>query len=145
MRSSFLMGILGTGQPLLLAVMGLYRWRMMVDVELMDVIWDSDIQKRIHRCARVRGRNADLTLVKKVLGWKPRISLEKGLETMYKRIKKCYVKNNELKTCSLLKRYSKILVLMLSISSIISLRWVLRLFAKSFMVPLHILCLYRNR
>ena len=32
----------------------------------------------------VRGRNADLTLVKKVLGWEPRISLEEGLEKAYR-------------------------------------------------------------
>jgi hypothetical protein len=38
MKSSFLIDILGTGQPLLLAVMGSYRWRMMVDVELLTLI-----------------------------------------------------------------------------------------------------------
>ncbi len=32
----------------------------------------------------VRGRNADLTLVKKVLGWEPHISLEEGLEKDYR-------------------------------------------------------------
>jgi len=32
----------------------------------------------------VRGRNADLTLVEKVLGWKPQISLEEGLEKDYR-------------------------------------------------------------
>jgi GDP-D-mannose 3',5'-epimerase len=32
----------------------------------------------------VRGRNADLTLVKKVLGWKPEISLEEGLARTYR-------------------------------------------------------------
>jgi len=32
----------------------------------------------------VRGRNADLTLVKKVLGWEPRVSLEDGMERTYR-------------------------------------------------------------
>lgn len=32
----------------------------------------------------VRGRNADLTLVKKVLDWTPNVSLEQGLEKTYK-------------------------------------------------------------
>ncbi|MBA7502439.1 GDP-L-fucose synthase [subsurface metagenome] len=32
----------------------------------------------------VRGRNADLTLVKKMLEWKPEVSLEEGLEKTYK-------------------------------------------------------------
>jgi len=31
----------------------------------------------------VRGRNADITLAKKVLGWMPKISLEEGLATTY--------------------------------------------------------------
>lgn len=31
----------------------------------------------------VRGRNADLTLVKKVLDWQPKVSLEKGIEKTY--------------------------------------------------------------
>ena len=31
----------------------------------------------------VRGRNADLTLVKKVLGWEPRVSLEEGMDKTY--------------------------------------------------------------
>ena len=35
----------------------------------------------------VRGRNADLTLARKVIGWEPKISLEKGLEITYKWIK----------------------------------------------------------
>ena len=35
----------------------------------------------------VKGRNADLTLVKKVLGWEPQVSLEEGLEKTYHWIK----------------------------------------------------------
>lgn len=35
----------------------------------------------------VRGRNADLTLVKKVLDWKPKISLEEGMGRLYNWIK----------------------------------------------------------
>ena len=41
----------------------------------------------------VRGRNADLTLVKKVLGWEPKISLEEGLEKTYKWIEEMVKKN----------------------------------------------------
>jgi len=36
----------------------------------------------------VRGRNADLTLVKKALGWEPRIDLEEGLSMTYRWIEK---------------------------------------------------------
>jgi GDP-D-mannose 3',5'-epimerase len=36
----------------------------------------------------VRGRNADLTLVKKVLKWEPQVTLEEGLEKTYKWIEK---------------------------------------------------------
>ncbi|MFC1992479.1 NAD-dependent epimerase/dehydratase family protein [Chloroflexota bacterium] len=32
----------------------------------------------------VRGRNADLTLVKKILGWEPQVSLEEGLKNTYR-------------------------------------------------------------
>ncbi|MDI6851138.1 MAG: NAD-dependent epimerase/dehydratase family protein [bacterium] len=32
----------------------------------------------------VRGRNADLTLMEKVLGWRPKVSLEEGLEKTYR-------------------------------------------------------------
>ena len=43
----------------------------------------------------VKGRNADLTLVKKVLGWEPRISLEEGLEKTYHWISKMVEKDRE--------------------------------------------------
>ena len=35
----------------------------------------------------VRGRNADITLAKRVLNWQPRVSLEEGLEKTYKWIR----------------------------------------------------------
>ena len=41
----------------------------------------------------VRGRNADLTLVKKVLNWEPQVSLEEGLEKTYKWIEKMVEKD----------------------------------------------------
>ena len=43
----------------------------------------------------VRGRNADLTLVKKVLGWEPQISLEEGLEKDYRWISMMVEKDKE--------------------------------------------------
>ncbi len=45
----------------------------------------------------VRGRNADVTLAKKVLGWEPQVSLEKGLATTYQWIaKKCVEERGEI-------------------------------------------------
>ena len=47
----------------------------------------------------VRGRNADITLTQKILGWKPHTTLEEGLEKTYKWIEmKC---NKERKTTRL--------------------------------------------
>lgn len=43
----------------------------------------------------VKGRNADLTLVKKVLRWEPRVSLEEGLEKTYRWIKMMVEKDKE--------------------------------------------------
>ena len=44
---------------------------------------DISIEHDLSKPQGVRGRNADLTLVKKVLGWEPKISLEEGLKSTY--------------------------------------------------------------
>ena len=56
--------------------------------ELADIIisiFGKKITKKYDLSAPqgVRGRNADLTLVKKVLGWQPRVNLEEGLKQTY--------------------------------------------------------------
>lgn len=43
----------------------------------------------------VRGRNADLTLVKKVLGWEPQVSLEKGMQKTYRWIEMMVEKDSK--------------------------------------------------
>jgi len=43
----------------------------------------------------VRGRNADLTLVKKVLGWEPKVSLDEGMEKTYRWIEMMVEKDNK--------------------------------------------------
>jgi len=44
----------------------------------------------------VRGRNADISLAKKVLGWQPRVSLEEGLARTYNWIEsKCHQDKQE--------------------------------------------------
>ncbi len=61
--------------------------RMVTINELADII--SEVagikieKKHIAGPQGVRGRNSDNTLIKKVLGWEPQISLEKGLEITY--------------------------------------------------------------
>jgi nucleoside-diphosphate-sugar epimerase len=45
----------------------------------------------------VRGRNADLTLMKKVLDWEPKVSLEEGLKNTYKWIEKMVSEKQKLK------------------------------------------------
>ena len=44
---------------------------------------DINVEYDLSKPQGVRGRNADLTLVKKVLGWEPKISLEEGLKRLY--------------------------------------------------------------
>lgn len=43
----------------------------------------------------VRGRNADLTLVRKKIGWEPKVSLEKGLTQTYRWIEQRVQEDNE--------------------------------------------------
>lgn len=63
--------------------------RLVTINELTDVIVMASgktLTKRhdVSKPQGVRGRNADLTLVKRVLDWSPRVSLEVGLEKTYK-------------------------------------------------------------
>ncbi len=62
--------------------------RMVTINELADIISkiaDIKIEKKhIPGPQGVRGRNSDNTLLKKVLGWEPQISLEQGLEITYR-------------------------------------------------------------
>lgn len=63
--------------------------RMVTIDELVDIIANiagKKITKKhdLTKPQGVRGRNADITLMKKILGWEPQVSLEKGLEITYK-------------------------------------------------------------
>jgi nucleoside-diphosphate-sugar epimerase len=46
----------------------------------------------------VRGRNADLTLVKKVLNWQPQVSLEDGLAKTYNWIQEQILAEQKIKS-----------------------------------------------
>jgi len=66
--------------------------------ELADMIIEisgKDITKEYDLSAPqgVRGRNADITLTKKILGWEPKISLEEGLARTYDWIKVQWAKD----------------------------------------------------
>jgi GDP-D-mannose 3', 5'-epimerase len=63
--------------------------RMITVDELVDIVAKIAGKKIVKKYdltkpQGVRGRNADVSLIKKVLGWEPRVSLEKGLEMTYK-------------------------------------------------------------
>ena len=54
-------------------------------VDMVAHIAGKTITKRhdLKKPQGVRGRNADLTLMKKTLGWEPEVSLEEGLARTY--------------------------------------------------------------
>jgi GDP-D-mannose 3',5'-epimerase len=62
--------------------------RMVTINELADIVADAAgitvSKKHIDGPQGVRGRNSDNTLLRKVLGWEPEVSLEDGLSTTYK-------------------------------------------------------------
>ncbi|MFH1868872.1 MAG: NAD-dependent epimerase/dehydratase family protein [Candidatus Omnitrophota bacterium] len=76
MRSDF-PGPINLGQDRLVTVDEL--------VDLVAKIAGKNITKRhdLSKPQGVRGRNADISLAKKVLGWEPKVSLEEGLEKTY--------------------------------------------------------------
>jgi len=76
MRSSYTLPI-NLGQDRLVTINGL--------VSIIAKIAGKKIKIK-HNMSKpqgVRGRNADISMIKKVIGWKPRISLEQGLEKTY--------------------------------------------------------------
>lgn len=75
--------------------------RLITIDELVDMIANiagKKITKRydLSKPQGVRGRNADITLMKKLLNWQPRVSLEEGLEITYKWIFEQLVKRGQI-------------------------------------------------
>jgi GDP-D-mannose 3',5'-epimerase len=62
--------------------------RMVTINELADIVADaagiSITKKHVDGPQGVRGRNSDNTLLRKVLGWEPEVSLEEGLDRTYR-------------------------------------------------------------
>lgn len=65
--------------------------------DIISKIAGKNIKKKhlLDKPQGVRGRNADLTLVKQVLGWEPKVSFEEGLEITYQWIKEELERKNE--------------------------------------------------
>ena len=69
--------------------------------ELVDMVANiagKKITKRydLSRPQGVRGRNADISLIKKVLGWQPKVSLQEGLAITYKWIYEQLIKTGKI-------------------------------------------------
>lgn len=76
--------------------------RLVTINKLVDIISDiagKKISKKYDRSKPqgVRGRNADISLMKKILGWEPKVSLEEGLKITYNWIRDELVKNGKIK------------------------------------------------
>ena len=58
-------------------------------IEIISEIAGIKVEKRydLSKPQGVRGRNSDNTLIKKITGWEPSISLKEGLEKTYAWIK----------------------------------------------------------
>lgn len=73
--------------------------RLVTINELVDIVANIARKKitKKHNLTKpqgVRGRNADITLMKKTLGWEPKVSLEKGLDMTYHWISEQVNKSN---------------------------------------------------
>jgi len=76
MRSNFSDPInIGTSD--LITIDGLAKLVMEIAEKKLNIVHD------VNKPQGVRGRNADITLIKKVLGWEPKISLKDGMTKLY--------------------------------------------------------------